>query len=318
MIYIQYLILVLAVVVLSLFLSKYVDGLDKKTDMSGAFIGGVLLAAVTSLPEFITSLTAIFALNEPNLVQGNVLGSNIFNLTVLGVAILFASEKFKNARLSKSHLPSSIFALLMFIVCFIGIKAEIILGIGIFNISFNSLMIMGLYILNLSKVKGDDSEQNEEDDDLDLTVKQIVIRFISCAILLVLASMLLTNVTDKLNSQLELGSTIGGAIFLGIATSLPELTSSFNLIRLGNFNAAFGNIIGSNLFNFTILAISDVFYTGGSIFLSNEQANTLIIFGTVAMVLSILTLFTKKNKNLSMLLGALILSCYVSSIVFSL
>ena len=54
MIYIQYLILVVLVVLLSIFLSKYVDALDKKTNLSGAFIGGVLLAAVTSLPEFIT------------------------------------------------------------------------------------------------------------------------------------------------------------------------------------------------------------------------------------------------------------------------
>lgn len=320
MIYFQYLMLVISVVGLSLFLSKYVDALDKKTDMSGAFIGGVLLAAVTSLPEFITSLTAILALNEPNLVQGNVFGSNIFNLTVLGAAILFASKKFKDAKLSNSHKLSSIFAFLMFIMCFLAMKFNATLNLGIFTISFATIGIIILYIFNLSKSNGDDdgSDENDNDDDLDLTVKQISIRFLSCAILLVLASMLLTNVTDKLNNQLQLGATIGGAIFLGIATSLPELTSSFNLIRLGNFNAAFGNIIGSNLFNFTILALSDLLYTAGNIFYPDDQANTLIIFGTIAMLLSIFTLFTRKNRILSMLIGALILSCYVASIIFSL
>ncbi|MDE6182097.1 MAG: cation transporter, partial [Eubacteriales bacterium] len=130
MIYIQYIILASLVVCLSLFLSKYVDALDKKTNLSGAFIGGVLLAAVTSLPEFITSLTAIFSLNQPNLVQGNVLGSNVFNLAILGACILLFSKKFQNASLSKSHFLTSIFTLIMFIICFLGMKFNVSLKLG--------------------------------------------------------------------------------------------------------------------------------------------------------------------------------------------
>ena len=79
MIYLAYLLLAALTVFLSVKLSYYVDCLDQKTNLSGAFIGGVLLAAVTSLPELFTSLTAVLALDQPNLVQGNVLGSNVFN-----------------------------------------------------------------------------------------------------------------------------------------------------------------------------------------------------------------------------------------------
>lgn len=93
MIFIQYFILAFLVVTLSLFLSKYVDELDKKTNMSGAFIGGILLAAVTSLPEFITSLSAIFILKEPMLVQGNVLGSNIFNFIIIAITVIILPKK---------------------------------------------------------------------------------------------------------------------------------------------------------------------------------------------------------------------------------
>lgn len=63
------LILAVLVVYLSVRLSYYVDCLDKKTNLSGAFIGGVMLAAVTSLPELFTSLTAVLALDQPDLVQ---------------------------------------------------------------------------------------------------------------------------------------------------------------------------------------------------------------------------------------------------------
>ena len=82
MIYLIYVILAVLVVLCSTKLSAYVDALDKKTNLSGAFLGGVLLAAVTSLPELFTSLTAVLSLDEPQLVQGNVLGSNIFNLCI--------------------------------------------------------------------------------------------------------------------------------------------------------------------------------------------------------------------------------------------
>lgn len=315
MIYVEYVILAGLVVYLSLFLSKYVDALDKKTNLSGAFIGGVLLAAVTSLPEFITSLTAVFYLNQPSLVQGNVFGSNVFNLSVLGACILIFSNKFKGAHLSKSHILTSIFTFIMFIICFLGMKYDFTLKIGIFNVSYASIAILVLYIINITKMNSDES--SSEESDLNLTVKQILLRFAICTILLVIASIALTNVTDRLNEKLNLGATVGGAIFLGIATSLPELTSSFNLVRLGNFNASFGNIIGSNLFNFTILSIADIFYSKGNIFKPDNQAFNLIFWGLVATVFATGTIFSKKNKGVSIILAILIIAAYVASIIFS-
>lgn len=317
MIYVQYLILAGLVVFLSMFLAKYVDALDKKTNLSGAFIGGVLLAAVTSLPEFITSLTAIFSLNQPNLVQGNVFGSNVFNLTILGGCILLFPKKFKEAPLSKSHLLTSIFTIVIFIICLLGMKFNATLNLGFLNVSYASIAILILYVINLTKSNESSESSDSDEDTLDLTVKQIIFRFIICSLLLVVFSMLLTQVTDKLNAKLGFGATVGGAIFLGIATSLPELTSSFNLVRLGNFNASFGNVIGSNLFNFTILAIGDIFYSKGNIFSPDKQANNLIIWGIVGTCVVIGTLYTKKSTKASMFLGALIIACYIASIMFS-
>lgn len=320
MIYIQYLILAGLVVFLSIFLSKYVDTLDKKTNLSGAFIGGVLLAAVTSLPEFITSLTAIFVLDQPNLVQGNVFGSNIFNLTILGGCILLFPKKFKNSYIAKSHILTSIFTIVIFLICLLGMKYNYSLNLGFLNVSYASIIIIILYVINLSK-SNDDSQNNnsvsDNDDSINLTVKQIIFRFIICSILLLLFSVLLTKVTDKLNSQLGLGATVGGAIFLGIATSLPELTSSFNLVRLGNFNASFGNVIGSNIFNFTILAIGDIFYSKGNMFSPDKQSNNLITWGIISTIIVISTLYTRKSEKTSMFLGLLIIVSYIASIPFS-
>ena len=75
-----YVVLLVAVVYLSMKLGDFVDLLDKKTNISGAFIGGVMLAAVTSLPELFTSGSAVLLVGENDLVLGNIFGSNIFNM----------------------------------------------------------------------------------------------------------------------------------------------------------------------------------------------------------------------------------------------
>lgn len=318
MLYITYLFLVACMVSLSLFLSKYVDALDKKTNLSGAFIGGVLLAAVTSLPEFITSLTAVFLLDEPSLVQGNVLGSNVFNLAVIGACIFIFSTKFKKSKLAKSHMLTSIFTIVMFLLVFLGMKFQNTINLWITEVNLVSILVIVLYVINIKKMNTDDTGSTENTEDtLDLTVKQISFRFAICTVLLVIFSILLTDVADKVNVRLNLGATVGGAIFLGIATSLPELVSSVNLVRLGNFNASFGNIIGSNLFNFTILSFADFFYSKGNIYAKDAGADNLIFWGILGTLLVVGTLYAKKNKILSMILGVLIVLCYVASIVFS-
>ena len=88
MIIIGYLILAVIVMGFSIQLSNYVDIIDKRTSISGAFIGGVILAAITSLPELFTSISATALLGQPELVIGNILGSDIFNTAVLALSLI--------------------------------------------------------------------------------------------------------------------------------------------------------------------------------------------------------------------------------------
>lgn len=92
MIYIIYLAIAAAVVLISVKLSEYVDLLDRTTDISGAFIGGVMLAAVTSLPELFTSIAATLFVNQPDLVIGNVLGAIFSTLPFWDLSYSSASE----------------------------------------------------------------------------------------------------------------------------------------------------------------------------------------------------------------------------------
>ena len=317
MIYLVYLALAIAVVLLAVRLSYYVDVLDRKTNLSGAFIGGVMLAAVTSLPELFTALTAVIAIDRPQLVQGDIFGSNVFNLCVIGVLILFTYQNYRRSSLSKTHKSTIIYSLIMYALAFIGMLKPMELSLGVLNVNLMSILILVVYGINVLFMKNDESAENENEDNCHLSVIQVVIRFILYSVSLVCVSILLTHVTDQVAEELNLGATAAGAIFLGIATSLPELSASINLVRMKNYNASFGNIVGSNLFNFTILCFADLVYSKGSIFISEPQALNLLGFGAFSSLLAYLLIRFKKSKWLVILSCILILASYVLSIVLS-
>lgn len=317
MVYIAYILLAVLVVLFSVKLSHYVDALDKKTNLSGAFIGGVMLAAVTSLPELFTSLTAVLVLDQPQLVQGDVLGSNVFNLCIISVVVLIATSGYRNSRVSRSHKQTLFYGLVMYALVFLAIIKPITLDLGIINVNLMTILILLVYMINVRSMKDDDSADNDEPCDLDLSVSQITVRFLLFSIALVLVSILLTQVTNIIANDLNMGATVAGAIFLGVATSLPELSASLSLMRLGNFNASFGNVVGSNLFNFIIFCFADIIYTKGSIYLNDGQVMNLIGFGALSSLLALGLLYGKKHAWLLRIVSVLILACYVFSIALS-
>ena len=172
-----------------------------------------------------------------------------------------------------------------------------------------------------------ESEASEEGDTLNLTVKQIIVRFVICAVLLVGVSVAITYATDILADELNLSATVAGSLFLAIATSLPEVVSTLTLCKKGNFNAGFGNIIGSNVFNFTILSLSEFISWNNSVFVPKDKEAFLmaafLILTCVLTLVSIFILFKYQKKDRtkkvsvvmsisSIVLGLIIFSGYIA------
>ena len=287
--------LAVCVVFLSIKLANYVDLIDKKTDMSGAFIGGVILAAVTSLPELFTSISAVLFVKQPDLVMGNILGSNLFNMCIFGGAALIAAKSLCKSTIGNSHLKTTVITFVMFAIMLLPVvfkKDYTVVGISVY-----SIILLVLYACSIKFMAGDSAE-TEGEDNSPLTLKQIIIRFIIMAVLLVTASIFITVAADHLSEEFNLGKTVGGAVFIGVATSLPELTTSIALIRKGNFNACAGNVMGSGVFNFCIISIADILYRGGSVYISNDKSSSYLnIFGLVAAAVVGIILIMKQRKK---------------------
>lgn len=323
MIFVIYLLVACAVVFFSIKCACYVDLLDKKTSLSGAFVGGVILAAVTSLPELATSISAVTIVKNPELIIGNVLGSNLFNLSALAVLILFTTKYFKAAKVSKTHFVTLICSMVAYVL--VGLSTVFGLGVNLFTISSTSLLIIIAYAVSIKSMAGDDGEAStEEEDTSPLTVKQVVIRFIAVAIGLVISSIAITYITDIIATKYALNASLAGALFLGVATSLPELTSSITLIKIKNYNATVGNIVGSNMFNFMIMLVGDILVVHNTVYIQSKQTTAMVVFGIIASVFMGIMLILKRNnsqkKGLRGIYGACagaIVACYVGFLVFS-
>lgn len=310
MIYLEYIVVAALVTWLSVKASEYVDMLDRTTSLSGAFLGGILLSAVTSLPELFTSVSSCLLLNEPGLCLGNIMGSNLFNYAMISVFIIFSAKLFAECRLSPIHNVTA-FSVIVMGLLIAATKFGLSFDVGF--VSITSILIIGLYVLTVwIMYKKGGTAESDDDTPVTLTKKQIITRFSVVSVGIVVFSIILTYITDGISETLGLGKTIAGAIFLGVATSLPETASTATLFKIRNYDIAVGNIVGSCLFNFTILSVADFFYTGGGIYSISEASTVnLIIFASIASILAYI-MFKFRNRVTAVICPLGIVASYIA------
>lgn len=307
----EYLIVAALVVWLSIKASEYIDMLDRTTAMSGAFLGGVLLSAVTSLPELFTSISATVLLNKPSLCIGNILGSNLFNSAVLALLGIVAIRGFRMAAVAKGNIAVTVFVLMIYGALILNWFN--ILDFEIATLNIVSFVIVALYLFGVRFLAGDNGKKNGDSDRAaGLATKQIAVRFAAVSVGIISLSILMTYITDDIAVEYNIGMGLAGAIFLGVATSLPEVSSTVALFRMKNYNVAVGNIIGSNLFNFVILCVADLLCIRGNVYdYSDPKVENLLVFGCVA-TLAMLPALRSKNTAVKVVCLAATVACYAA------
>ena len=310
----EYLTVVSLVVFCSIKASKYIDMLDKTTKLSGAFLGGVLLSAITSLPELFTSISATLLIGKTELCLSNILGSNIFNMAVLALLLMAAIKHFSKRKVSKGNRLVTLFIILIYTAMLLNMFN--ILDRDIATVNITSLAIVALYIFGVRYLAKEESEAcDEETVDITLSTKQIAIRFTIASAALVALSIILTYITDDIATEFNIGTGLAGAIFLGVATSLPEVSSTIALVRLRNYNIAIGNIVGSNLYNFFVLFVADLLCASSSIYMfSDQRLVALLEFGLFASV-ALLTLLQVRKKGVRVIAAIAVIVCYLMSLL---
>ena len=245
------------------------DRIGDELHIGKVWIGVILLGVATSLPEAITSLTAIISLQANDLAIGNLLGSNSFNPMIIVVMdVLYRQGSVTNAVHPKeSHKVSAGFAMaLAFLVIFDIIFNRMFPAFHFGPISIGGALIAVFYfygVRRLWKLGAGDSVISSVKAGLvkeGVSIQWIWVQFAVSTAFVIAGAMWMAKSADTIAFETGLGRTFVGSIFLAIATSLPELVVSLSALKLREFDLAIGNIFGSNMVNMFILFICGLFY----------------------------------------------------------
>lgn len=286
-------------------LSQYADVISDKTSIGGMMVGTLLLAGATSLPEISTSVSAA-AIGNADIAVGNMIGSNLFNLFILALFDVLLRRRRILETASRDHLNTALLGLLLtgLVIAALGLRMDIsVLGIGL-----DALIIGFAYVLAMVAIhklpKSPPSVNVEIPDSLprnptaELTVKTALVHFVIAATIILAAGTALSVLGDQIAIITGIGSSFIGSFLIAATTSLPEAISVFVALRLRNVNMAVGAILGSNVFNMIILALSDPVYRAGPILSGVSGSHMIIAVGVFFMTqLALFSLIQKKTMS---------------------
>jgi cation:H+ antiporter len=270
MIWLQFMICVLVIGFAGIKLSHYGDAIADKTGLGGTWIGLVLLASVTSLPELVTGVSSVTIANVPDIAVGDILGSCVFNLLIIVVLDFLHRDESVYTRARQGHILSAGFGVIL--IGFAGFN--ILLSSSGFTMALGhigtySLLIVVLYGVAMSTVFRYERKQlaefaaAEADRFPEFTLRQLMIRYLAAALLVVAAGSWLPFVAKHIAQQMGWYESFVGTLLVAFVTSLPELVVTVAALRLNALDMAIGNLFGSNLFNILILTVDDILYTPG-------------------------------------------------------
>lgn len=251
-------------------LTLYGDAIADKTGLGGTWIGVILVAAVTSLPELATGVSSVTIAAVPNIAVGDILGSCVFNLLIIVFLDFFHRTESLYRRASQGHILSAGFGVLL--IGFVGynimlVQSHTLVAIG--HVGLYTPVIFILYAVAMRTVFRYEREQiaaftkDEPDRYRHLTLRQAIMRYTAAASLVVAAGIWLPFVAHETAELMNWNQSFVGTLFVAFATSVPEMVVTLAALRIGAVDMAIGNLFGSNLFNVAILAVDDVFYVEG-------------------------------------------------------
>lgn len=305
-------------------------GVARKLRMSELVIGLVLVGFGTSMPELVTTLQAV-SLDPPatGIALGNVVGSNIANVfLVLGAAALIAPVV-----VSPSALGRDTFVMILLTAVFVAL-----LYLDLFTRPVGMALVGFLLVFIITSVILD-RRAGSAPGEMHANEGQLVrgSRSLFLSLLLTLAGMVgiilgarfLIEGGVDLARQFGISEAVVGLTVVAVGTSLPELATSIIAALRGKSDVAFGNIIGSNIFNLAgilgITAMVQPFSTlveqpaARSILESRTDPQGLVALPILgwehvgALILSVvlMVLFAFTGRKVARWEGLVLLACYL-------
>lgn len=270
-------------------------------------IGLTIVAMGTSAPEAAVSITAGLA-GSNEIALSNVIGSNIFNLLmVLGICAIIQVMHVDTIIL-KRDMPWNIgcgaVVFLMMLDGVIGRLEGVLL-----------LILLAVYLIVVVRSALKNREEAEEEIKT-LSIPVSILAIIGGLAAIIIGGDLVVDSAKSIALAWGMSETLVGLTIVAIGTSLPELATSVVAARKGESGLAFGNAVGSCLFNLLFIlgmstSISAISFAG------SEYMMNLVDIGMVIVVSLILFIFAKTGKKITKAEGIICVLIYVGYMAFA-
>lgn len=219
--------------------------------VSPFIVGVTIVAAGTSLPELMSSIVSV--LNDSSeIVLGNVIGSNIANITlVLGLTAAMGKNIILEKDLKQNDMP-------------ILLGSAFLLWFLVRDIHFSMIdaiiCLLGLVIFLLYTFTSKDEPY--EKGVIERPSAMTYVLLLVGAIGIYFGADYAVNSVVRMSDIWGIGREVVALTLVAFGTSVPELIVSIMAARKGNPAMAVGNVLGSNIFNtFVVMGIPRLFGT---------------------------------------------------------
>ncbi len=254
-------------------LARAADAIAERTKLGKVWVGTVLLAAATSLPELMTDIAAV-RIGAVDLAAGDLFGSCMANMLILALVDLVLPKRQVLRHASVGHVLTACLGMGLIALATIALLLRHTATVG--GVSLEAWALLLVFLVGSFAVYRDNQTPSETPP----TVEQVwslrrgVWVFCAAAAVIFAVAPPFARSAEGIAHATGLGSTFVGTLLVGLSTSLPELVASFTAVRLGAYDLAVGNLFGSNAFNMAVFVALDVVHREGSIFaaLSTDHA----------------------------------------------
>jgi cation:H+ antiporter len=293
LVWLQFIVCLAVIVVAGTRLARYGDLLGEKTRLGRVWIGVVILAAITSLPELATGISSITLVNQPDLTLGDLFGSNLINLVIIAIIdLVFTSGHVLNY-LGTGIVLSTVLNIMIIAATGVFIflaqslpSASIFNRIGIFPLLLFCIYLLSQWIIYRFQPESIEAQPAKPSQvkHPDIRLSKLLAFFILASLATIGAGAWLAYIGAQIAEITGLTATLVGSLFLAICTSAPEIVVSISAVRLGALDMAVGNMVGSNIFNMgVVIFIDDIFYSSGPILQSVDTTHIITAFFAILM-----------------------------------
>ncbi len=281
--------------------------LSEQTRLSGVWVGIIILALVTSLPELVTACGAVTIVKSPDLALGILLGSVLFNLLLIAVLDAFQGKGAILGLVGRQHVLSGSAGIILVALCAAGIVVHLkqVGGMDLVSIliAVTYLFLLRIVLTHESRNPAGKEDGKPADAERRMRGTTLAGGLVLCAAVVVAAGLWLDHLAVELAATTVLGSGFIGTFLIAATSSLPELSVGIAAVRVGAYDMAVANIFGSNMFNLAIIPVVDALYRRGG--LISDASSSHLLTAVIGILLTGIALFgvTCRSRRTIMRLG---------------